>query len=148
MYPTKDAPPEMALAYYNLLLPEIVKKFISFSIVGLFITCILYLYTRLYKKAVVKFETNQIIIRGKAINLTLKIYNIKKVTFMDESQEVGGQLREKFMVYFQQRMEKSIRIRLVHYLQAEEFSDEFLKYEHLEYEFLNIDFSPDLENEI
>ena len=45
-------------------------------------------------------------------------------------------------------MEKSIRIRLVYYLQAEEFSDEFLKYEHLKYEFLNIDFSPDLENEI
>jgi hypothetical protein len=67
---------------------------------------------------------------------------------MDESKEVGGQLKEKFMVYFQQRMEKSIRIKLVHYLQAEEFSDEFLKYEHLEYEFLNIDFSPDLENEI
>lgn len=148
MYPTKDAPPEMALAYYNLLLPEIVKRFISFSIIGLVITCFLYVYTRIYKNAVVKFEPNQIIIRGKTINLTLKIYNIKKVTFMDESKEVGGQLKEKFMVYFQQRMEKSIRIRLVHYLQAEEFSEEFLRYEHLEYEFLNFDFSPDLENEI
>ena len=102
----------------------------------------------MYKNALVRFEPNQIIIRGKSINLTLKIYNIQKVTFMDESTEVGGQLKEKFMIYFQQRMEKSIRIRLVHYLQGEEFSDEFLKYDHLKYEFLNIDFSPDLENEI
>ncbi len=148
MYPTKYAPDEMALAYYNMFLPEILKKFITFSIIGLIISFILYLNVRMYKKAVVKFEPNQIIIRGKSINLTLKIYNIKKVTFMDESQEVGGRMKEKFMVYFQQRMEKSIRIRLVHYLQGEEFSDEFLKYEHLEYEFLNIDFSPDLENEI
>jgi len=148
MYPTKDAPPEMALAYYNLILPEVIKKFIAFSMIGLVISSILYLDVRMYKSALVKFETNQIIIRGKSINLTLKIYNIKKVTFMDESKEVGGQLNEKFMVYFQQRMEKSIRIRLVHYLQGEEFCDEFLKYENLEYEFLNIDFSPDLENEI
>lgn len=148
MYPTKYAPSEIAFAYYNLLLPEIIKKFITFSMIGLFISSILYLQVRLYKNAVVKFEPNQIIIRGKSINLTLKIYNIKKVTFMDESKEVGGQLNEKFMVYFQQRMEKSVRIRLIHYLQREEFSDEFLKYEHLEYEFLNIDFSPDLQNEI
>ena len=148
MYPTKDAPPEMAFAYYNLLLPEIIKKFIAFSMIGLLISSILYLKVRLYRNAVVRFEPNQIIIRGKSINLTLKISNIKKVTFMDESKEVGGQLKENFMVYFQQRMEKSIRIRLIHYLQAEEFSDEFLKYENLEYEFLNIDFSPDLENEI
>ena len=148
MYPTKYAPPEMAIAYFNLLLPEIIKKFIAFSLIGLIISSILYLNVRMYKNAVVKFEPNQIVIRGRSINLTLKIYNIKKVTFMDESKEVGGQLKEKFMVYFQQRMEKSIRLRLVHYLQAEEFSDEFLKYEHLEYEFLNIDLSPDLENEI
>ena len=148
MYPTKDAPSEMAFAYYNLLLPETIKKFIAFSMVGLFIFCFLYLKVRMYKNALVRFEPNQIIIRGKSINLTLKIYNIQKVTFMDESTEVGGQLKEKFMIYFQQRMEKSIRIRLVHYLQGEEFSDEFLKYEHLKYEFLNIDFSPDLENEI
>jgi hypothetical protein len=148
MYPTKDAPPEMALAYYNFLVPEILKKFIVFSMIGLFISGILYYKVRLYKKAVVRFEPNQIIIRGKSLNLTLKIYNIKKVTFMDESKEVGGQIKEKFMVYFEQRMEKSIRLRLIHYLQAEEFSDEFLKYEQLEYEFLNIDFSPDLENEI
>ena len=146
--PTKNAPDEMALAYYNLVLPEILKKFILFSFIGLIISCILYLKVRMYKKAIVKFEPTEIVIRGKSINLTLKIYNIKKVTFMDESQEVGGRIKEKFMVYFQQRMEKSIRIRLVHYLQGEEFSDEFLKYDNLEYEFLNIDFSPDLENEI
>jgi hypothetical protein len=67
---------------------------------------------------------------------------------MDDSREVAGQLKEKFMVYFQQKKEKSVRLRLIHYMQGEEFMDEFLKYSHLEYEFLNIDFSPDLENEI
>lgn len=148
MYPTKYAPNEMALAYYNLVLPELIRKFILFSMIGLFISGLLYLEVRLYKSAIITFETNQINIVGKSINLTLKIYDIKKVTFMDDSKEVGGQLREKFMVYFQQRMEKSIRLRLEHYVQAEEFMNEFLKYDHLEYEFLNIDFSPDLENEI
>jgi hypothetical protein len=148
MYPIKDSPPEIALAYFNFLLPEILKKFIAFSFIGLFISGILYYKVRLYKNAVVRFAPNQIIIRGRSINLTLNINNIKKVTFMDESKKVGGQLKEKFMVYFQQRIEKSIRLRLVNYLQAEEFSDEFLKYEHLEYEFINIDFSPDLENEV
>ena len=148
MYPTKYAPAEMAFAYYEILLPEVIKKFIVFSTAGLFISCLLYLNVRLYKNAIVRFDPNQIIIRGRSINLTINVSNIKKVTIMDESTEVGGQLKEKFMVYFEQRMQKSIRIRLLHYLQAEEFSDEFLKYEHLKYEFLNVDFSPDLENEI
>ena len=148
MAPTKDAPPEMALAYFNLLLPEIIQKFITFSMIGLLITCILYLKVRMYKKALINFEQNQINIRGKSININLKLYEIKKVTFVDESKEVGSRINEKFIVYFQQSREKSIRLRLIHYLQGEQFSDEFLKYENLEYEFLNNDFSPDIENEI
>ena len=103
---------------------------------------------RLYKRAIVTFDQNRINITGELINLKLEIDNIKKVTFMDDSKEVGGQLREKFVVYFQQRMEKSVRLRLLHYVQGEEFMNEFLKYDHLDYEFLNIEFSPDLENEL
>ena len=148
MYPTKHAPSEMALAYYHLVLPELIKKFITFSLIGLFISTILYLNVRLYKSALVTFDQHEIRISGKGISLVLKIYNIKKVTFMDDSQERGGRFFEKFIVYFQQRMDKSIRMRLVHYIQAEEFMGEFLRYEHLKYEFQNIDYSPDLENEI
>ena len=42
MYPTKYAPAEMAFAYYEILLPEVIKKFIVFSTAGIFISCLLY----------------------------------------------------------------------------------------------------------
>ncbi len=148
MYPVKYAPSEMALAYFLLLLPEVVQSFIAFSIIGLFISSILYFNVRLYKSAMVSFAPNEISIRGKSINLVLKTYDIKKVTFMDDSREVGNQLTEKFIVYFQQKMDKSIRMRLIHYIQGEEFIGEFLRYGNLKYEFQNIDFNLDLENEI
>ena len=125
MYPTKYAPAEMAFAYYEILLPEVIKKFIVFSTAGLFISCLLYLNVRLYKNAIVRFDSNQIIIRGRSINLAINVSNIKKVTIMDESTEVGGQLKEKFMVYFEQRMQKSIRIRLLYYYRRRSFRMSF-----------------------
>ncbi len=148
MYPVKGAPGEMKLAYFSLFLPAYIQKFIIFSLVGFCISFILYLRVRLYKNAIVTFEQNQINIIGKSINLELEINNIRKVTFMDDTKEIGNQLIEKFMVYFEQRKQKSVRLRLVHYVQSEEFMNEFLEYTHLEYEFLNIEFSPDLDNEI
>lgn len=148
LYPVKDVPGDIAVAYFNQLLPPILQKCIVFSFAGFFITSLLYLYIRLYKRATVTFEQDYIHIKGKSIELKLEIENIKKVSFMDDSREVGGQLKEKFVVYFQQRKEKSVRLKLVHYLEGENFTNEFLRYPHLNYEFLNIEFSPDLENEI
>ena len=148
MYPVKDAPAEIMAIYFSFLLPSVLQKFIAFSLIGFGISFILYLKVRLYKKAIVTFESNQINIIGKSIQLKIDIETIKKVTFIDDSREVGGQLHEKFIVYFQQKKEKSIRIRLSHYIQSEYIMDEFLKYPNLDYDFSNVEYSPDLENEI
>lgn len=148
LYPVKDAPGDIAVAYFNLILPSLLQKCILFSFVGFFITSFLYLYVRLYKKAIVTFDQDYIHIKGKSIELKLEIEKLKKVSFMDDSREVGGKLKEKFVIYFQQRKEKSVRLRLIHYMEGENFMNEFLRYPHLNYEFLNIEFSLDLENEI
>ncbi len=148
MLPAKNAPTEMALAYFNLVLPEVIKEFIAFSLIGTFVFCFLYIYVRIYRNAVLTFHTDQIKIIGKSMALAINVGTLKKVTFMDDSKEVGGKLKEKFTVYFDQRSEKSIRIKLKYYVQGEEFIGEFLRYEHINYEFLNIDFTPDFEKEI
>jgi hypothetical protein len=146
--PFQDAPSEVGLTFFNLFLPETMKKIILFSVVGVFVVIILYLELRIYRNAIVIFRGKEVDIVGKSININIKAINLTKVTFMDDSKEVGGKLKEKFIVYLQQRGEKSIRLKLKHYLQAVEFQDEFLPNENIKYEFLNIDFSPDLENEI
>ncbi|MFZ1262904.1 MAG: hypothetical protein WAT34_05285, partial [Chitinophagaceae bacterium] len=148
MYPVKDASPEIVAMYFSFLLPSVLQKFIIFSVIGFGISFILYLRVRLYKKAIVTFDSNQINITGESLQLKIDVATIKKITFIDDSREVSGQLHEKFIVYFQQRKEKSIRIRLSHYIQSEYFMDEFLKYPNVEYDFSNVEYSPDLENEI
>ena len=148
MLPTRNVPPEMALAWFNLFLPDVIKSFMGASIIGLFVTTILYLNVRLYKRAVLTFDKEEISIAGSSIHLLIKTADLRKVTFMDESKEVGGVLKEKFTVYFEIRSAQSVRIRLLHYIQSQEFTDEFLAYENIAYEFMNVDFSADLQNEI
>ena len=148
MLPAQNAPDEMALAYFNLVLPQFIQKYIALSFLGMTITTVMYLKVRLYRSAVVNFNNNEIRISGDSINIVITPDELKKVTFMDESREAGEILREKFTVYFDMRYSKAVRLRLVHYIQSQEFTDEFLRYEDVNYEFSNVDFIPGTEQEI
>ena len=129
-------------------LPKVVLKIILFSISGFLFSGVIYFSARLHTKAVLAFRENDISIIGEKLNIPIKINYLEKITFMDNSKEIGKRLKEKFTVLFKRKGDKSIRIRFVHYAQSEEFIDQFLPYPNIKYEFLNFDYNGNLENEI
>jgi hypothetical protein len=55
---------------------------------------------------------------------------------------LNGESREKLTIYFKQKDEKFVRVRLKHYVQAEEFMRDLLQYENLSFETYDFNVSP------
>jgi hypothetical protein len=76
------------------------------------------------------------------VNIDLPIKTIGRVYCMGP-QNLDGLPKEKLIVYFLQKNENAIRVRLRHYQQADDFVGRLMKYENLEFKFYNFDVSLD-----
>lgn len=149
MFPAKYLPFEMKAIYFFLFLSENMQKFIAFSSLGMITSYIIFRYVRTNQNANLSFHHDKISIHSKSRRETIKIQNLIKVIFID--MEDKNTLEEKFLVYFEQKRKKFIRLKLENYEECGEFMNEFIEYlphKNVQYEFENIDYDPDLSNEI
>ena len=145
--PSTHSSDEMKVAYFILVIPDIIKKALIISGIGFLIVLPLYLGLRLYKSASLIFNVDRITITGSRINLDMPVERIQRVYCMD-STNLQGESRNKLTIYFQQRRDKTIRVRLKHYEQLHVFMDRLTQYENIDFKFYDFNVSPDPENEI
>ena len=130
-YPIKDAPLEMQAAVFYWLVPEFWKKVITISAFGFIATSFLFAFLRFYKPAVLRFDTNDIQIRGKAFRWTMHIRTINKINCND-AMTSRGELKERFSVQFVLKRHKAITIKLKNYSDMDDFLEQLIKYENLD----------------
>ena len=139
--PASGASDEMKTAYFILVIPEVIKQTLYISFIGFIIVLPLYLSARIYKRAWISFFKDKISIRGKRLNIVIPLDIVIKVYCMDPKW-LNGEPREKLTIYFKQKDEKFVRVRLKYYVQAEEFMRDLLQYENLNFETYDFNVSP------
>jgi hypothetical protein len=144
--PTLHASDEMKVAYFILVIPDFVKNALYISGIGFLAVLPLYISARFYRKAVLTFLTDNIVIQGEKINTEIPINSINRVFCMD-SHSIDGQSSEKLTIYFQQKGDKTTRVRLRNYIQADEFMTRLMQYENVDFRMYDFNISPDPENE-
>jgi hypothetical protein len=146
LLPTEHQSGEMKVAYYILVVPEFVQKAFIFSGIGFLTFLVLHRFLRLHKTATLTFLPDQINIVGKRLVMTIPISRISRVFCMD-AKNLAGESKEKMTFYFEQKSKKTIRIRLKYYLETDEFMENLIQYENINFKFFDFDVSPNLEVE-
>lgn len=134
MLPTKNAPDEMATAYYILVVPEWLKNLSAFAFLGLLIVTPLYFMARLKKPAVLTLSDNFVFIKGKQLDLTIPFNNIKRIYFNDLMNWLR-QPKDKMQIVIQQKNNKTTVFLLANYDDADLALDTFSKINNAEFAF-------------
>ena len=140
--PTKYQSDEMKVAYFILVIPDFVKNALMISGVGFLAILPLYTYLKLYKKATLTFLPDGILIDGEKIKFNITVDSISKVFCMD-SKTLQGDSKHKLTLYFERKTDKTIRVRLKDYSQADVFMNQLMKYEGLNLQFYDFDINPE-----
>jgi hypothetical protein len=123
------------------LVPEFWKKVLLFSVFGFFVSSLLFCYLRFYKTALLRFTIEEVIIRGRTIRLTIPIKTITTI-YCNDAINYEGMPKEKLSITIEQKMLKATTINLKYYDEADNFMEEFLKYEKLNIKFYNFTSMP------
>jgi len=126
-YPVKDLPVDQQVIFFNHLTPEFIKDALGFFGLGFLIVLPIYLSMRIYKRAIISFNLDSIDIVGEKVKLSFQVSSIQNVTFLDPHR-LNGESVDKFYAVFLFDNDRVVRIRLEHYLQAEDFIDSILRY--------------------
>ena len=144
--PTEHQSDEMKVAYFILVVPNIIKVALFISGSGFLVLLILYTIARRYNPAIITFQSETIKIIGQKINIEISINTISKVYCMD-SKNLEGESRQKMTIYFELKSIKEIRVRLKDYSQVDQFMEGLMQYEDLNFKFYDFDVSPNIEDE-
>lgn len=134
MLPTKNAPDEMATAYYILVVPEWLKRLSAFAFVGLIIFIPLYYAARLNMPALLTLSDDTIFIKGKKIDLTIPCKNIKRIYFND-LMNLLRRPKDKMQIVIQQKSSKTTVFLLANYDETDFALDTFSKINSAEFAF-------------
>ena len=146
MLPTKYASPEMSVGYYIIVVPETLKTFSFYSLIGILIILPLYYKLRLHKPAILTFQDEYISIVGKKINFKINNTNVGKV-FCNDLKNAFGQLKEKLQIVIIEKAGKTTTFYLKNYNQAEEFMDVFSTVKEAKFSFYDNEMPTDHEDE-
>lgn len=148
--PLKIAGQEVQAAVFYWLVPEFWKKVLLFSVVGFFVTAVIYGIMRYYKPAILMFCDNEIIIRGIAIKHIIQIKNIQKI-YCNDARTMNGESKEKLSITIQlkefKRKSKATAIKLKNYHEADDFMEQLFRYENIEVHFYDFSYNPTHINE-
>ena len=140
--PFKSAGTEIQSAIFYWIVPEFWKKVLVFSLIGFCVTAVIYGLLRYYKTAILLFCDNEIIIRGKAIKLTIPIRTIRKI-YCNDARNINGEPKEKLSITIEcKRKHKATAIRLKDYNEADAFMEQLIKYENIDVKFYDFSFNP------
>lgn len=65
-----------------------------------------------------------------------------------DSKTINGKPKQKLTLYFERLAEKTMRVRLKDYSQANDFMNQILNYRNLNLKFYDFDVNPDSENNL
>ena len=140
--PFKRAGPEIQSAVFSWLVPEFWKKVYIFSLLGFCSTVVLYRLLRSYRSAVIHLNFDNIIIKGRAINLTFPIKAIRKI-YVNDARTMNGESKERLSITIEQKRKgKATAFRLKSYSKADEFMEQLMKYESIDFKFYDFFFNP------
>lgn len=140
--PFKSGGQEVQAAVFYWLVPEFWKKVIIFSIIGFCFTAVIYGLLRYYKSAILSFEDNEIIIRGKSFKLTIPIKSISRV-YCNDAINHDGQSKQKLSITIEQnRKSRATALKLKDYTQADNFMEHLMKYQGLDLKFYDFTYNP------
>ena len=125
-YPIRSFSAEMKAAIFYFLIPEVWKKILIISVIGFVISAWLYSYLRYYKSAILKFNLDEIIIRGRLIKLRIPIKTISRI-YCNDASDLQGMPKEKLSITIEQSRLKATTLKLKHYDQAENFIDNMMR---------------------
>jgi hypothetical protein len=144
--PTQHASLEMKVAWYILVVPDLVKNALIVSVAGLVVVYPIYRAARYHRDVLLTFLVDHIGLKGKKMNTDIPVNGLRRIYCMD-SKTLSGIPKEKLTIYFQEKNGNTIRVRLRHYVQADEFMECLMRYKSVEFKTYDFDVSPDLENE-
>jgi len=88
------------------------------------------------------FYDNEIVIRGKAIKLTIPIKTIRRI-YCNDAKTVNGEPKERLSITIElKRKRKATAIRLKNYYEADEFIEHLIKYENIDVKFYDFSINP------
>ena len=136
MYPTKTSSDEIATAYYILVVPNWLKMISAFACVGLIIAAPLYSITRLQKAALLTISTDNILIKGDKIDITIKNRFITKI-YISDLTDLLRRPKNKVQIVIRHRKKMLTVFRLKNYDDSEEVFDALSKIENAEFIFFD-----------
>ncbi|MBZ4192160.1 hypothetical protein [Niabella beijingensis] len=140
--PFKSAGQEVQAAVFYWLVPEFWKYVLLIAAIGFCSTALIYGVLRYYKAAILSFTHNEILIKGKAINMRIPIKSIRAI-YCNDAMTQDGQLKQKLSITIEQkRKRKATAIKLRDYHQSEYFMEQLMKYEPLDLKPYNFGFNP------
>jgi hypothetical protein len=142
LFPTDHTSIEMKVAYFTLSTSEFTKYALIITFIGFLAILPLYTTARIYKKAILTFQFNNILISGNKVKYEILIDSLVRVYCMD-SKNLSGQSLKKLTLYFEQKGKKTIRVRLSNYDQADAFMGKLMLYENIKFISYDFDVSPD-----
>jgi len=133
---------EVQAAAFHWLVPESWKNVLIFSVIGFCLTAVGYGLLRYYKAAILMFYDNEIVIRGKAIKLTIPIKTIRRI-YCNDAKTVNGEPKERLSITIElKRKRNATAIRLKNYYEADEFIEHLIKYENIDVKFYDFSINP------
>jgi hypothetical protein len=81
-----------------------------------------------------RFYENEIVIRGRAIKLTIPITTIRKI-YCNDARTADGISKERLTIMIEQKRRKATAVRLKNYNEAGDFMQCFMNYENIDVNF-------------
>ena len=135
MLPAKDAPNEMKVAYYILIVPDWLKEIAAWSFLGFLGIIPIYTLSKTYKPALLSFENEQVTISGET-SKEIPFKTIRKI-FFNDVRHILRKPKEAMEVVIIQTGKRKTSFLLNHYVQAEELIEVLGILENVDFAFYN-----------
>jgi hypothetical protein len=136
MYPTKYSSEEMATVYFILVVPNWLKTISALAFIGLIITFPLYNVTRLQRSALLTISSDNILIKGDTVDITIKSRFITKI-YISDLTDLLGRPKNKMQIVIRHRKKMITVLKLKNYNESEEVFDALSKIDNTEFIFFD-----------
>ena len=140
-YPFRSAGAEVQAAVFFFLVPEFWKKVFIFSAISFGVTSLIYCFLRYYKGALLYFKSDEIVIRGRALKLSIPLYTINKI-YCNDATTAMGEPTQRFSVTIEQKRNNAVVLKLKNYHDVDAFMEQLTKYEDVNIKFYNFRYMP------
>lgn len=134
--PFKNVDREIQYIVFRWFYPKLLTYIYVFSIIGTVTTGILYTYLRFYRSAVLSFNQKEILIRGRAIRIIIRIGTINGVIINDPVDQDGDSKQTLYVTITHKSTTENIK--LSDYSESEDFIKHFVEYENLNVRFYEL----------